>query len=218
MHRVGALAGVGDGIDDDLHVLADALAGFARQGREVAHFVGDDCEAAPRLTGARRFDGGIEREQVRGNIEAFIALALNLDAGRYPSLPKFIEALRSLQQDAQTDAPDEADIDAVTAVSGSGPAYVFYFIEALEQSARALGMSAQAARQLAIGTFTGAAKLAAQSTEDIATLRARVTSKGGTTERALASMENDHIKTAIERAVKAAADRSRELGDELGRG
>ena len=112
----------------------------------------------------------------------------------------------------------EEDIDAVTAVSGSGPAYVFYFIEALEQAARDLGMSNEAARQLAISTFTGASKLAAQSTEDIATLRARVTSKGGTTERALASMESDQIKSAIVRAVKAAADRSRELGDELGRG
>jgi pyrroline-5-carboxylate reductase len=111
----------------------------------------------------------------------------------------------------------EEDIDSVTAVSGSGPAYVFYFIEALEQAARELGMNADAARQLAISTFTGASKLAAQSTEEIATLRARVTSKGGTTERALASMEHDQIKSAIVRAVKAAADRSRELGDELGR-
>jgi pyrroline-5-carboxylate reductase len=111
----------------------------------------------------------------------------------------------------------EEDIDSVTAVSGSGPAYVFYFIEALEQAARELGMSADAARQLAISTFTGASKLAAQSSEDIATLRARVTSKGGTTERALASMESDKIKAAIVRAVKAAADRSRELGGELGR-
>jgi pyrroline-5-carboxylate reductase len=111
----------------------------------------------------------------------------------------------------------EEDIDSVTAVSGSGPAYVFYFIEALEQAACELGISADAARQLAIGTFTGAAKLAAQSSDDIATLRARVTSKGGTTERALASMENDRIKAAIVRAVKAAAARSHELGDELGR-
>ena len=112
----------------------------------------------------------------------------------------------------------EDDIDAVTAVSGSGPAYVFYFIEALDQAARDLGLSAATARQLAIATFTGAAKLAALSSEDAATLRARVTSKGGTTERALASMESAHIKSAIVRAVKAAADRSRELGDELGRG
>ena len=110
----------------------------------------------------------------------------------------------------------EEGIDAVTAVSGSGPAYVFYFIEALEEAARELGLNAAAARQLAISTFTGASKLAAQSSEDIATLRARVTSKGGTTERAIASMENDKINAAIMRAVKAAAERSRELGDELG--
>ena len=111
----------------------------------------------------------------------------------------------------------ESDIDAVTAVSGSGPAYVFYFIEALEQAARDVGLNAATARQLAIATFTGASKLAAQSSEDAATLRARVTSKGGTTERALASMEADKIKAAISRAVTAAAERSRELGDELGR-
>jgi pyrroline-5-carboxylate reductase len=112
----------------------------------------------------------------------------------------------------------EDDIDAVTAVSGSGPAYVFYFIEALQEAARDVGMSAETARRLAIATFTGASKLAAQSSEDAATLRARVTSKGGTTESALASMEADHVKAAIRRAVKAAAARSRELGEELGQG
>lgn len=112
----------------------------------------------------------------------------------------------------------EEDIDTVTAVSGSGPAYVFYFIEALTEAARELGMSAAAARQLAIGTFSGASKLAAQSSEDAAILRQRVTSKGGTTERALDAMETDQVKAAIVRAVKAAAQRSRELGDELGRG
>lgn len=112
----------------------------------------------------------------------------------------------------------EDDIDAVTAVSGSGPAYVFYFIEALQQAALDVGMNSDTARRLAIATFTGAAKLAAQSSEDAATLRERVTSKGGTTERALASMEADNIKAAIGRAVRAAAQRSRELGDELGRG
>lgn len=112
----------------------------------------------------------------------------------------------------------EDDLDAVTAVSGSGPAYVFYFIEALEQAARDLGINAQTARRLALTTFTGASKLAAQSNEDAATLRERVTSKGGTTERALASMQADHIKAALIRAVKAAAQRSRELGDELGHG
>jgi pyrroline-5-carboxylate reductase len=108
-------------------------------------------------------------------------------------------------------------LDAVTAVSGSGPAYVFYFIEALQQAALDLGFAPEAARGLALGTFAGAIKLAAESAEDVATLRARVTSKGGTTAAALASMQQSAIKEAIVRAVKAADARSRELGDELGK-
>jgi pyrroline-5-carboxylate reductase len=109
----------------------------------------------------------------------------------------------------------EEDLDAVTAVSGSGPAYVFYFIEALERAAREMGLGARAAHQLALETFAGAVKLAAQSSEAPETLRSRVTSKGGTTERAMMSLETEHVKDAIVRAVRAAAGRSRELGDEL---
>jgi pyrroline-5-carboxylate reductase len=111
----------------------------------------------------------------------------------------------------------EEDIDTVTAVSGSGPAYVFYFIEALERAARELGLAAEAAHELTLETFAGAVKLAAQASEPPETLRGRVTSRGGTTERALISMESDRVKDAIVRAVKAAAERSRELGDELGK-
>lgn len=110
----------------------------------------------------------------------------------------------------------EEQMDAVTAVSGSGPAYVFYFIEALQQAAAELGFGAEQARRLALDTFTGAVKMAAHSSEDAATLRARVTSRGGTTERALAILESDAVKQTVIRAVKAAAARSRELGDELG--
>jgi pyrroline-5-carboxylate reductase len=110
----------------------------------------------------------------------------------------------------------EDDMDAVTAVSGSGPAYFFYFIEALEQAARELGLPERTARQLALETALGAAKLAHESPEDPATLRARVTSPNGTTERALKSMETNHVKQNIIEAVKDAALRSRELGDELG--
>ena len=111
----------------------------------------------------------------------------------------------------------EQDLDAVTAVSGSGPAYVFYFIEALERAARELGLAPDAAHRLALETFAGAVKLAAQSSEAPETLRSRVTSRGGTTERALESMEADRVKDAIVRAVRAAAERSRELGDALGK-
>jgi pyrroline-5-carboxylate reductase len=101
-------------------------------------------------------------------------------------------------------------------VSGSGPAYVFYFIEALQQAAQELGFNAQDARRLALETFLGAAKLADASEDDVSVLRTRVTSKNGTTERALLSMEADKVKQHIVAAAHAAAQRAREMGDELG--
>ena len=112
---------------------------------------------------------------------------------------------------------DEARIDAVTAVSGSGPAYVFYFIEALRDAALELGFEADAAQHLALDTFLGSARLAAQSAEDVAVLRQRVTSKGGTTEQALLSLDRDQVKAAVARAVKAAEARGKELGELLGK-
>jgi pyrroline-5-carboxylate reductase len=111
----------------------------------------------------------------------------------------------------------EDDMDAVTAVSGSGPAYFFYFIEALEQAARELGLPEQTARMLAVETALGAAKLARESPEAPATLRERVTSKNGTTERALLSLQANHVKEHIIAAAQAAAARSREMGDEFGK-
>jgi pyrroline-5-carboxylate reductase len=111
---------------------------------------------------------------------------------------------------------DEEQMDAITAVSGSGPAYVFYFLEALEEAATRLGFNASAARTLALETFRGAVKLACESTESAATLRARVTSKGGTTERALAELDERSVRQAIVSAVAAAEARSRELGAALG--
>ena len=112
---------------------------------------------------------------------------------------------------------DEAMLDAVTGVSGSGPAYVFYFLEALEEAARDLGFAGADARRLAYATFAGAMALAQASPDEPAVLRAQVTSKGGTTERALASMEADAVKARIVVAVKAAALRAVELGDAFGR-
>ncbi len=113
---------------------------------------------------------------------------------------------------------DEALIDPVTAVSGSGPAYVFYFIEAMQQAAQEMGLSAEQGAKLAITTFTGASQLAAQSSDSVAILRERVTSKGGTTYAALTSMENSGIRQAIINAMKAAAARGKELGEEFGNG
>jgi pyrroline-5-carboxylate reductase len=113
---------------------------------------------------------------------------------------------------------DESLIDSVTAISGSGPAYVFYFIEAMQQAAQELGLSAEQGSELAIATFVGAAQLAADSPEPVSVLRERVTSKGGTTYAALTSMEAGGVKDALVRAMKAAAARGKELGDEFGRG
>ena len=110
----------------------------------------------------------------------------------------------------------EAMMDAVTAVSGSGPAYVFYFIEALEAAARELGFDGVTARTLAVETFLGAARLADNTTEPVSHLRERVTSKGGTTAAALDSFAADAIAAAVGRGVLAANARGRELGDILG--
>ncbi len=112
--------------------------------------------------------------------------------------------------------PREEDLDAVTAVSGSGPAYVFYFIEALQAAAQAQGLDETTARALTLHTFSGAAKLAIESSEPAAELRRRVTSKGGTTEKALEQLQALGVDAAIDKAVAAATQRSRELGMQLG--
>jgi pyrroline-5-carboxylate reductase len=112
---------------------------------------------------------------------------------------------------------NEDEMNAVTAISGSGPAYVFLFMEAIEQAAAELRLPKDIARELVLQTFIGSTKLAAESPDRLEVLRERVTSKGGTTEAALKSMAADHVKEAIIRAVKSANARSRELGDELGK-
>jgi pyrroline-5-carboxylate reductase len=107
---------------------------------------------------------------------------------------------------------DEAMLDPVTAISGSGPAYVFYFIEALQDAALEMGFSEAQARVFAIETFAGATLLARQSDVPVAVLRERVTSKGGTTAAALASLNEHDVRHRIVRALHAARDRASELG------
>lgn len=106
---------------------------------------------------------------------------------------------------------DEIMIDAVTAVSGSGPAYFFYVIEALEEAAQKLGMDAETARELSLQTAIGAATLARQSDDPPAELRRKVTSPGGTTERALQALTGGGLDKLFERAVRDAFDRAGEL-------
>ena len=111
---------------------------------------------------------------------------------------------------------DESMLDAVTAVSGSGPAYVFFFIEALQAAALAMGMTAEQSRRLSIATFLGSAQLAQQSGEPVEVLRERVTSKGGTTAAALEKMRALGLHEQIVNAVFAALERGRELAKEYG--
>ena len=112
---------------------------------------------------------------------------------------------------------DESQLDAVTALSGSGPAYVFYFIEAMIEAGVAMGLTRDQSHQLAVGTFVGASALAKASDEPIEILRSRVTSKGGTTYAAITSMEQDNVKTLFMRAMSAARQRAKEMGDEFGK-
>jgi len=112
----------------------------------------------------------------------------------------------------------EGALDAVTAMSGSGPAYVFYFIEAMTEAGIELGLPPEQAHQLAVGTFAGATALAANASEPPAVLRDRVTSKGGTTYAAISSMENDDLKAKFMAAIRAAHRRAAELGAEFGNG
>jgi len=111
---------------------------------------------------------------------------------------------------------DESMLDAVTAVSGSGPAYVFYFIEALQTAAERMGMNPAQARQFSVATFAGASRLAQESAEPVALLRERVTSKGGTTAAALASLQAAGVDRQFIEAVFAALERSRELSRTFG--
>lgn len=111
---------------------------------------------------------------------------------------------------------EEKHLDAVTALSGSGPAYVFFFLEAMAQAGVEMGLSREQAYKLAVGTFAGASELARASDDPPQVLRQRVTSKGGTTFAAITSMEQDKVQALFIKALHAAGLRARELGDEFG--
>ncbi len=110
----------------------------------------------------------------------------------------------------------EDQLDLVTALSGSGPAYFFLVMEALQEAASKLGLPAETARLLALQTAFGASRMALESDEDAAALRQRVTSPGGTTEQALRVLEEGGLRNLMEQALTAAARRSRELADQFG--
>ena len=111
---------------------------------------------------------------------------------------------------------NESDLDLVTAISGSGPAYFFLFMESLADAAVELGMSPQTAHQLSVQTALGAAKLAQASDDGLAKLRENVTSPGGTTEQAIESFEASELRAIVMSATRAAKKRSIELSEEFG--
>ncbi|MCZ7565823.1 MAG: pyrroline-5-carboxylate reductase [Burkholderiales bacterium] len=208
----------------DLVVLAVKPQQAREACRALRPHVGDravlSVAAGIRIEDISRWVGGTSRiARCMPNTPALIGAGISgvfaraeVDAAARGQIQSILEAVGKVVWVAE-----EALLDPVTAVSASGPAYVFYFIEALEQAADEMGLPADAGAALAIETFRGAAELAARSSEPAATLRGRVTSKGGTTERALASMHSDGVKEAIVRALHAANRRARELGDEFGK-
>ena len=111
----------------------------------------------------------------------------------------------------------ENELDAVTALSGSGPAYFFLLMEAIQKAGVDLGLDATLSERLTLQTALGAARMAAESDVDAATLRARVTSKGGTTEQAIKIFEAAGFHQTVKQALQAAASRSETLADELGK-
>jgi pyrroline-5-carboxylate reductase len=126
------------------------------------------------------------------------------------------EVMATTGQSLWLEAEDKLDV--VTALSGSGPAYVFYFMEAMTTAGVEMGLSREQAHQLAVATFAGASALAQASTESPQVLRQRVTSKGGTTFAAISSMEDNDVRALFIDAMYAARERAKALGDEFGAG
>jgi pyrroline-5-carboxylate reductase len=195
---------------------------FAEAARPCAAFIGSALQvsvmAGVRIAAIAQASGSTQVVRCMPNTPALIGKGI---AGLFAT-PAVSDSQRAAVQalfapTGQTLwVSQEEDLDAVTALSGSGPAYVFYVLEAMMQAAVAMGLSAEQGRQLALATFDGATALATASTESPQTLRAQVTSKGGTTHAAVTSLEADGVKAAFVKALQAAQQRARELGDEFG--
>jgi len=135
-----------------------------------------------------------------------------------PNTPALVQSGATALYANPNTSEDQRNIaESILRASGSGPAYFFLFMDAMQTVGCELGLPEKTARLLTLQTAFGAAKMALESSEDVGTLRERVTSPGGTTERAIKSFQNDHLEELVRTALKAAAERSRELGIELGK-
>ena len=191
---------------------AAPCAAFVSAALQLSVMAGIRCDAIVRATGSPRV------VRAMPNTPALIGQGIaGLFARPQVNAAERVEIERVLAPTGATLwVEKESDLDAVTALSGSGPAYVYYFVEAMMDAAEQMGLSREQGRRLALATFAGATALAQQSAEPPEVLRERVTSKGGTTHAALESMRSDAIGAAIVRALRAAEQRARELGDEFG--
>jgi len=198
----------------DLRPAAAALAGSVRGKLVVSIAAGVRLEALSRWLGGHR-----KLVRCMPNTPALIGAGIS---GLY-ALPEVSQDERNRTQTILGAVgevvwlTEERLLDPVTAVSGSGPAYVFWFIEQLAESARKMGIPADAASKLALHTVLGAARLAAGSEESPAELRRNVTSKGGTTEAALKVFDEEQLAQRFARALEAASRRGADLGAELGK-
>jgi pyrroline-5-carboxylate reductase len=197
-----------------MHEAVDALA------PRIATQLIISVAAGVRATDLSRWLGGYSRiVRTMPNTPALIGLGatgLAMLAGGTDADRKLAESImQAVGQTVWVD--DESQLDAVTALSGSGPAYVFRFIESMIAAGTGLGLSPEQSRRLALQTVSGAAQLACASSEPVAILRERVTSKGGTTAAALSVFEAGGLDAVVAQAMGAARDRSAELGDEFGR-
>ncbi len=196
----------------DLRAAAAALAGSVRGKLVVSIAAGVRLEALSRWLGGHR-----KLVRCMPNTPALIGAGIS---GLY-ALPEVSQDERRRTETILGAVgeivwlTEERLLDPVTAVSGSGPAYVFWFIEQLAESAKKMGIPAEAALKLALHTVLGAAKLAAGSEDSPAELRKNVTSKGGTTEAALKMFDEEQLAQRFARALEAASRRGADIGAEL---
>lgn len=150
--------------------------------------------------------------RVMPNTPALVLAGMaGMSGNAYATKPDLDTARRILEAIGKVTEFQEKDLDAVTAVSGSGPAYVFYFVEALVEAAATLGLRPSQALTLSLETIKGSVKLLEETGETPVSLRKKVTSKGGTTEAALCVLEREKVKGHLVEAIVAAARRSKEL-------